>query len=369
MIIGVDASRAAKKYLTGTEYYSREIIKNIYQLDSINQYILYTSNPLGGDLANLPPNFKIKIMKFPKLWSQIRLAFELLKNPPDILFEPAHTIPIITRCKAVVTLHDVGFRQFPLLYSPFERFYHDFSMRSSVKKSSHIIVPSQYSKKDVIKFYGVSPSKISVIYHGYDRETYNTGKAGLKNKYQEKFGKYIYFVGRLEEKKNIWRMIRAFGLLKRNPQIQHKFLISGRTGYRTDKIKSEIENLPPNVKKDVILLGYSSKEEVAELLRGADIFLFTTLFEGFGMPVIEAQACGTSVLASNTTSLPEISENSALLVNPNKEEQIASGLYKIITTPALKRSLIAKGLKNVRRFSWKKAAEETLDVIYKAAQK
>lgn len=358
MRIGIACSWVVKKYKSGTEHYATELTKSLFKLDKKNQYILYTPADVTTVLGKLPSNFSQKIIPFPRLWSQIRLSWQMLFEKLDVLFIPAHTIPVIHPRKTIVTLHDLGFKYFPELYTPFERFYHNFSMNYSVKHASKIITVSNYTKKDIIKNYGISSSKISVIYHGYNKELFNTKKTNIK-----KLQPYLYFIGRLENKKNLVRMVEAFSILRQDRTIEHKLVLAGRPRYGYEKFKAAKERLPSNIQRDIIELGYVETEEHGEYLKGADILFFPTLFEGFGMPVIEAMACGVPVVASNVTSLPEIVGNAGVLVNPYNVESIADGCRKLIKNPKLKQSYIKKGLERAKEFSWEKAGTETLNVL------
>lgn len=363
MFIGIDASRATKQQKTGTEYYSQEILKNLAKIDYQNQYILYSPVKPSGALTKLGKNFTWKVMPFPKLWSQIRLSWEFIfGQKPDVIFEPAHTIPVIHPKNMVVTLHDLGFKYYPELYTPLERKYHNFCMDFSARVAKHIIAPSEYTKKDLIKIYGINPKKITIIHHGFDTELYNT-KPSITSEKMKKNSPYIFFVGRIEKKKNIVNMLASYELLRKEKKIKHKLVLAGKPGYGYEEFQEKLNTLDPEIKKDVIELGYTSEEELANWLKNADIFFFPSNFEGFGMPVIESMACGTPVVCSNTTSLPEIAGSAAILVNPEKPLDMAAGLSKIINTPALKRALISKGLVRSRMFSWQVAAENTLKVL------
>jgi len=368
MIIGIDASRAGTKQKTGTEYYSYEIIKSLLEIDKTNHYILYSKNRLEGELANLPKNAVNKILKFPRLWSQIRLSSEMIKNPPDVLFVSAHTIPIRHPKNTVVTIHDVGFRQFPDLYTPLERYYHNFSMKFSVRYAKKIIAISNATKRDLIKIYNADESKMTVIYHGYDKNKYFVEKNFDEQKYKDqlKYAPYLFFIGRLEAKKNIVNLVKAYAMLRKEPKNHHKLVLAGRPGYRYEDIKTQIDNLPENIRTDVIELGYVPDEDAAKYLRGADILVFPSKFEGFGMPLVEAMASGVPVVASNTTSIPEVVEDAGILCNPDKPFDFAAACSKIINSKLARDNLVAKGLKRAKDFSWTDAAKKTLKVIESA---
>lgn len=365
MIIGIDASRAGSKQKTGTEYYSYEIIKKMMEIDSVNQYILYAKNSLDETFAKLPKNAMVKVMKFPKLWSQIRLSFEMMKNPPDVLFVPAHTIPLYHPKNTVVTLHDVGFKYYPDLYTPLERYYHDFCMNFSVKSAKKIIAISKATEKDLINLYHADKNKISIIYHGFDYKKYFVEGEFDKNVYadQLKHSPYIFFIGRLEAKKNVVNLVKSFALLRKEARVKHKLVLAGRPGYQYELMKDEIAKLPIELQKDIIELGYVKDEDAVKYLRCADILLFPSRFEGFGMPLLEAMASGVPVVASNTTSIPEIVSDAGLLCNPDKPFDFAAACSKIINSKYLREDLIRKGLKRSKEFSWENSARETLNVI------
>lgn len=360
MTIGIDTSRVTKPHLTGTEYYSIELIKAFSRIDTVNHYLLYAKNDPMPRLGKLPTNFSEKIMPFPRLWSQVRLSWEMLFRKPDVLFVPAHLLPLIHPKNSVVTLHDLGFKHFPELYSPKELIYHNWGMKFSALRSCKIITDSEYSKKDLIKTYSLEPSKIDVVYLGCDLNKFKPGNGPKKP--------YIFYIGRLEEKKNVAGMIRAYGILRKEAKIKHKFILAGKPGFGYEKIAQEINYLAPEIRKDVIQLGYISDEDYIKRLQEADIFFFCGFFEGFGLPIIEAMACGTPVVTSNTTSMPEVSGNAAILVNPRNPLEMAGALSRLINSDKLKESLIFRGRNHARKFTWEKTAQQTLRILEEVSQ-
>lgn len=361
MRIGIDGSRSAKDTYTGTEYYSTKLIQTLMQIDCENQYILYTPKDLTPKLGNLPKNFTQNIIPFKKLWTQIRLSWEMIKDRDklDVLFVPSHTIPLIHPRKTVVTIHDLGFMHFPQLYNQSELAYQKFGLKLAIRHATHIITPSLYTKKDIIRNFGLNPKKISVIYHGYNDEFY---KPRLYPKKEEN-EPYIFFVGRLEYKKNILGIIEAYEMLRREPKIRHKLVLAGKPGFGYEEYREFKKTLPEKVQKDIIELGYVPDNELAGWVKNADIFFFPSFFEGFGFPVIEAMASGIPVVTSKTTSLPEIAGSAALLVNPNKSFEMAVTLSKLINDKKLYKTLVSKGKVRASLFSWEKSASETLSVL------
>lgn len=368
--IGIDVSKATKKFKSGTEYYTQEIVQAILAASNGQDlFKLYTKSPLRHSLGVIPRNAEEKIMSLPpRLWTQLRLSWEVTVRPPDVLFIPAHTIPMSSRAPIVTTIHDLGFKHYPSLYPHHELIYHNFSMSQAVKRASHIIAISEATKKDILKFYPrARSSNITVIHHGFNRNRYRPLKTSDRLVFQPKYGKYILFVGRLEEKKNVCGMVEAFNLLRKETSIQHKLVLAGRPRYGFDKVKELIESLPSAIKRDIVLPGYIDDAKLPVLLREADIFLFPTFFEGFGMPVLEAFASGVPVVGSNTTSIPEVAGDSAVLIDPRKPLEIASGCSRLINKPDLRRRLVSLGLQRARQFTWEKAGLETLQVLIDTA--
>lgn len=370
--IGIDASRAVKRQVSGIEYYSQEIIKTIIDLgkDAESRFVLYAPESLEQLIPNLPANTTSKIMPFWRLWSQVRLAYETIVHQTSVLFVPAHTIPFLCRGKVVVTVHDLGFKHYPNLYPFLNRLYHNLSANFSVRRASHIIAISNATKKDILKFYPkIDAKKITVIYHGYDSKKFRPTDTGEYELFKEKYGPYILFLGRLEYKKNIKRIVEAYAQVRHeDTSIAHKLVLAGLPKYGFGEVETLIKSLPPHVQEDIILTGYVKDADVAPIVREADIFLFPSLFEGFGMPVLEAFASGVPVITSKTTSLPEVAGDAALLVNPYKTDEIADACLKLILDRKYHQTLKTKGLARAKDFSWPKAGQATLNILLKTAK-
>ncbi|MFA6194037.1 MAG: glycosyltransferase family 1 protein [Parcubacteria group bacterium] len=358
MTIGIDASRAFQKNKTGIEEYSFQVIKHLCGEFEKEQVILYCNPAINiRPDFKLPSSWKIKFLRAPIFWTQARLSLEMLFHPVDILFVPAHTVPLIHPKNTIVTIHGLEYEFCPRAYSFWQRFYMRLVIKNSCRWAKHIIAVSENTKKDLMKLYKVPEKKIEVIYEG-------AGDLELKTQ-SEKIpdGKYLLFVGRLEERKNIIGIISAFSILKKKHNIPHKLVLAGKFGYGAESIKNKIENCEH--KNDIILPGYISDEEKFELLRHADVFLFPTFYEGFGLPILEAQSVGTPVVTSDISSMPEISGNSAVLVDPKSPEEIAEAVHKLTSDESYKNDIIEKGLENVKRFSWEKCAREIADILLK----
>jgi len=361
MIIGIDASRANKKEKTGVEWYSHHLIEELKKIDSENQYFLYTNKKLGEPLSNCPQNFLEKILRWPlrRFWTLGRLTLEMIFGErPDVLFVPSHTLPLWPgKKKTVVTVHDIGFEHFPKLYRWPVKVYHKISIRIIKLLADKIITVSEFSKKDLAKVYKIDPAKIEVAYLGYDREKYFPKNDFVKMSDSP----YFLFVGRLEEKKNIGRLIEAFAEFKKNDSQNMKLVLLGLPGFGFENFLTQIENC--GLQKDVLILGWQSTENVANWLAGARAFVFPSLFEGFGIPIIEAMACGIPVACSKTTALGEIAGQAALTFDPMSVVEIVESLQRLSGDEILRNELRAKGYERAKEFSWKKCAEKVRNVL------
>ena len=362
MTIGIDASRAVKKNRAGPENYSYEIIRAILKLKTDHQFILYAPHQSQEDWPS-GPNIEWRILPQQRLWSQFRLAREVNSQPPDVLFVPSHVLPLITHLPSVVTIHDLAFKYFPQSYSAFERRYQNFSTGVSVTKAKRVIVPSQATLRDLVKFYPAARSKTTVIAHGYDKQLFHPATEGERSPQNKP---YILFVGRIEEKKNVRLLLDAFELIYKEKK-PINLVLGGRNGYGFEMIQAKIKQLPKEIRDCVFQPGHLPRYDMIRYLQHATIFAFPSQYEGFGLSVLEALACGVPVVCSNNSSLPEVTGEAAILLPPSNALAWASACSRILNQPDLKKRLSEMSLKQAERFSWPTAAAETLQEITNAA--
>ncbi len=365
MTIGIDASRAFQKNKTGIEEYSYQVIKLLRDFFKGDQVILYCNPAINikPDFS-FPENWQVKNLRAPIFWTQARLSLEMLFHPVDVLFVPAHTVPLIHPKNTIVTVHGLEFEFCPKAYSPWQRFYMRFVIKNSCRWAKKIIAVSENTKSDLISKYNVDEKKIKVIYEGYSEYNFQFPISNFKSSPNNKISNYrgyILFIGRLENRKNINGIVEAFEILKEKYKIAHKLILVGKFGYGGDKIKEKIYK--SEYKNDIILTGYVSEEDKYYLLKSAGMFLFPTFYEGFGLPILEAQKVGTPVVTSNVSSMPEVAGDGAVLVDPKDPGAIAEAIYKLVSDESYKNDIIEKGLANVKRFSWEKCSREIADVI------
>jgi len=368
MIIGIDASRANKQVKTGTEWYSYNLILELAKIDHENKYWLYSPDKLKGKLAQLPENFKEKVLSWPpkKLWTMARLSFEMKKNPPDLLFVPAHIIPLASPKKTITTICDIGFVSNKELYSQKEIKYHNFGLKQAIKKATLILTISKFTKEEMVKFCKIDPNRIKVIYLGFSQNDYRKIEdqkkiKQIKNKYKLP-DNYLFYTGRLNLKKNIPNLIKAFKqVIDDNKFKDYKLVMAGVPENGYEVIKEEIKL--QGIRDKIIELGWTKEEDLPYLMNGAKLFVFPSNYEGFGIPPLEAMACGTPVVSSNAASLPEVCGNAALLFDPKNVDQMAEKIKLGLSDENLRHDLIQKGFLQIRKFSWEKCAKETLDAL------
>jgi glycosyltransferase involved in cell wall biosynthesis len=433
MLIGIDASRANRAHKSGTEWYSYYLIRWLSKLDRKNQYILYSDKPLQGGLVdlttaqhacdlNIPEssvefdkgdfqilksphnNFKAKILKWPFnfFWTQGRLSLEMLFKKPNVLFVPAHALPVIHPEKSMVTIHDIGFERDRFLYNReqmgpegrrkrkainfFVKLftggkygansldYIRWSTKYALKYAEKIITVSDFSKKEILDIYGMDKNrvflekKIKVVYNGYNKFLYKKERDDGKIKeVLEKYGisgPFILYIGRLEKKKNTPALIEAFAMMReKNKDIKHKLVLAGDASFGYDEVNYTIGEFLPDQENEVIMPGWVDEADMPYVYSGADVFVFPSLYEGFGIPLLQAMACELPVVASRAVSIPEVVGDAALLFNPRDTKEMTEALEKIITDKNLREELIKRGKERVKNFSWEKCARETLEEI------
>lgn len=419
MVIGINAAAAIKQPRTGVEEYSYQLIKHLTMLPEAREhrFFLYvpevknnpsTRSSTSSGLAQgifperirqqageskdnpfdfpSPPNFEIKILHWPLpfLWTQIRLAWEIWRRKPDVLFIPVHILPFGAPKNSVVALHGLEYEYWPQYYPFWHRLFLRWSTKHALARARRIIAVSENTKNDLMKLYGGEKEKIKVVHHGVSfsnptqlplnlrgREIHPISplqKEGeipplkLRGGEGELFKPYLLYIGRIETKKNIQGILEAYRILKEEYGLPHELVLAGAPGYGYENFHP-VGGHPKGEKFKIVELGYVSEEIKWHLLSNASIFLFPSFYEGFGIPVLEAQAAGVPVITSFSSCLPEIAGSGALFVNPKNPVQIAEAVKQIIDDNDLRDKLIRLGYENVKRFSWEKCARETLKIL------
>ncbi len=361
MLIGIDASRAARPERTGTENYSLYLIRALLDQDDENHYHLYF-NSLPSGAKTLPQlfgqsrNYTPRVMRFPRLWTHFRLSWEMATRPPDVLFVPAHVIPLIHPRRSVVTVHDLGYLHYPQAHTAGQRLYLDLSTRYNVTAAAHVIADSQHTKDDIIAQYGAPPQKITVVYPGRDEMLHPVNAPDILTRYGID-REYILYVGTLHSRKNLARLIEAYAQTAADVQL----VLAGKKGWLYDEIFRRVADL--DLTDRVIFTGYVPNTDLPALLTGARALVLPSLYEGFGFTLLEAMTCGTPVICSNVSSLPEVAGDAAILVNPHNTTEIATALERVLRDENLRAKLRERGFAQIRRFSWEKCAAQTRQIL------
>ncbi|HYE22248.1 MAG TPA: glycosyltransferase family 1 protein [Verrucomicrobiae bacterium] len=363
MRIGIEAERANLTNPTGVERYATELIKKLAEKDSTNEYILYFRTKPQEWFYKLPLNFKLKVIPFPKFWTQTRLTMELLLHPVDVFFMPIQALPFVHPRNSVITVHDVAYEMFPEAFAPFALFYLKLTTRWGVWRAKKIISVSDSTKNDLVKIYGLNPEKITTAHLGLDDgfkpQSYGDSQKVLDN-YGLSYKKYILYIGTLQPRKNIVRLIDAYLELRKNNRIEEKLVIAGGKGWLWEPIVKKIQE---NQDNGVVYLEYVPYNHLNALYSGATVVTLPALYEGFGLPPLEAMACGTPVVVSNISSLPEVVGDSGVLVDPQSVDSIADGLLKVLMDKNLQSQMSQKGLERSKQFTWEHTANKVLEVL------
>lgn len=365
MLIGVDASRITRPHRTGTENYSLAVLRHLLEVDRSNAYRLYLSAPLSDGLLAPRPNTDTRLIRLPRLWTHLGLSQEMLQHPPDVLFVPSHVLPLVTPRRSVVVVYDVGHRFFPRAHGVLEWLYVEWAIRRHVRIASQLITISEASKRDLVRLYRADPARISVAYPAVEPRFAPATPAEI-SAVRARHGlgeRYILHLGTIKPRKNLPRLIEAFAQADLPPDTQ--LALGGMTTFGGDAVERAIAGfgLHARVKR----LAYVPDADLPALYSGASAVAIVSLYEGFGMPALEALACGAALVASNRGSLPEIVGDAGLIVDALDAVSIRRGLELALGDTALAARLRERGPRRAARFTWSDAASVTLGVLERAA--
>ena len=362
MLIGIDASRSTAGLRTGTESYSLNMIREMVAIGHDHAFRLYFNQAPREGLV--PGEAEMRVIPFPRLWTHVRLSWEMIRQSPDLLFVPSHVLPVVHPERSVVTVHDLGFLHHPETHTRFQNIYLRWSTRHNARGATRVLADSQATRRDLMRYYGISADKIVVVYPGRDQHLAPVTDPDVLAATRHRYGiseRYLFYVGTLQPRKNLVRLVRAFAgsLAAEYPALQ--LVLAGKVGWLSAGILEEVRKA--GLADRLLLTGYVPGSDLPALMSGAVAFVFPSLYEGFGMPVLEAMACGTPVVCSNVSSLPEVAGEAALLVDPLDTGALAEALIRIVDDAELRSELVARGLEHVRSFSWRRCAQETLQVL------
>jgi glycosyltransferase involved in cell wall biosynthesis len=379
MHIGIDAHAIGARQ-GGNETYITNLIKSLAEIDGNNRYTIYLAN--AGAAAEWREGFTKRYKNFsvrllppptPLVRVPVYLTYELFRRPVDVL-HVQFTAPPFCRIPVVATIHDLSFERMPETFTRRGSLQLKLTVRRTAKKAAMITTGSEYSRQDLLSIYKLSPEKVAVTNYGIGSQF--VPQPSAPNEAEEIRGRFgvsrdfLLAVGSLQPRKNLVRLIRAYARLRSEREdFRPQLVIVGRKLWLASEIFGEVKR--QQWADDVILTGYVADEDLPALYRAARAFVYPSLFEGFGLPPLEAMACGTPVVTSDVTSLPEVTGDAALLIDPNDERALANAMIEIVNNDALRAELRERGIAQAKKFTWRDAAEKTLSLyqkVYNSAQ-
>ncbi len=361
MKIAVDCHSIGQN-LTGNETYIANVVSALAKVDTHHEYqLLYTPQQKDCRLALSQSNFRDVFLR--RTRPVMRILFDLprvlRKERSDMLWLQ-YVAPFVCPCPYVLVVHDISYEFMPQYFTKREVARFKLTIPYSVKRAVKIITGSEHSKNDLVKFYKVPPEKIAVMHYGVSEVFRRDYPVAVIEQARKKYANdvpYILYVGNIQPRKNLKRLLEAFVALRAQKKIHHKLVIVGKKAWLYNEVFAFIKG--SKYINEIVLTGYLSDEELAVAYKAADFFVYPSLYEGFGLPVVEAMAQGIPVITSNNSSLREIARDAALLVNPEKTIEIQSAILALAADRALHRSLAEKSLEKSRTYSWDKTAMQT----------
>lgn len=371
--IGIDYTSAARQR-AGIGRYTRELVRALLSLESAHQYTIFAA---AGGLKD--DDWKRGVQRqgahvhplplsddwLARLWHRLRLPIpvEVVTGPLDVFYSPDFTLPPTMRVtKTLLTVHDLSFVHHPDAFVPSLRHYLERIVPRSIHQADRVLTDSAHTRSDLITLFDVSPEDVTVIYPGVDSRFQPEPEPGERERLRERYGiadePYILTVGTLQPRKNYVRLIEGFVQFQQDANTRAQLLIAGGRGWLYDEIVAEASR-----HDSVRLLGFVEDEDLPALYRGSTVFALTSLYEGFGLPVLEAMACGVPVVCSNTSSLPEVAGKGALLVNPLNPDELTEALARVLADEGLRDRMVGRGLAQATNFTWAESAGQLLRVI------
>jgi len=360
--IGIDVHSIGSRQ-AGNETYYRELVTGLSSWSSEHRFFLYHTNPIRREDLSLRRNFSL-IRLFPSapaLRIPLTLPWRAWQERLDV-FHGMFVLPPFLRCKTVTTVADIAYEHFPEFFPVHELAWFKMMVPWSVRNADHVITVSECSKRDIVQTYGIPEEKITVTHEGAGKRFFPHDKDVSKGELARKYGiegDFILYLGRLQARKNLLALVNAFAHVHKSG-LPHKLVLAGRMDWKFSPVLSRIHDL--GLEQFILMPGYIADNDVPIFYSSADLFVYPSFFEGFGLPVIEAMACGTPVMTSRGSSLEEVAGSAAYLVEPSDETAIADSLKRVLEDPELRVRMGQAGLARSRLFSFRHTAQQTIRV-------
>jgi glycosyltransferase involved in cell wall biosynthesis len=355
----------------GTETYGVGLLRALAKVSNPSWYWVFVNKEtIASGLFRekgwhvVPCSVPARLRAVRYAWEQVLLPFQTRKHHLNLLHSLGYVQPLKLSCKSVVTIHDLNF--YNIKMSPFRRAVLQYFVSRSAMSADHIITVSEFSKKQIVEFLGVPPEKVTVTYNAVKEKLSNAVKLEeLEERYNAK-QPYIFGLSSPSPHKNIANLVRAFALLKQRKDTRNlKLILSGRLPKGSSDLTKALNDTSNSVRDDIIFTGYVSDAMLTSLYLYAEVFVFPSLYEGFGIPIIEAFSCGAPVVCSKMAAIPEVAGDAALYFDPYNVEEMADAIGTVLSKTTLREELVNKGKARAKLFTWEKVAEQTLAVYQK----
>lgn len=366
MRFAVDA-HAIGRHLTGNEVYVRSLLGAFANIDKTSEFLAYVTGPEGE--AGIPRRFETRqISANPFVRLGLDLSQRLRLDRPDLL-HVQYTAPLFCPVPTVVTVHDVSFLERPEYFTASRAMQLRLTVARSVKRAARVLTVSEFARESIVRAYNLPPDKIVVTPDAASPSFRTVNRTAAIQKVRERFqinNPYVLSVGDLQPRKNHIGLIQAFAKLMRDqPQLTHDLVLAGKNSWFAGKVREAARE--SGMADRIHFTGFVTDDDLLQLYNGCECFAFPSFYEGFGIPVLEAMACGRAVICSNTSAIPEVADGAALLFNPGKTEEIARAMADVLRDSELRSRMERLGLKRAAYFSWQKTAEMTLKVYHEVA--
>jgi len=371
MRIAVNTRLFLKGRLEGVGWFAHETLSRMVQNHPEHHFIFFFDRPFHQDFV-FAPNVTPVVLK-PQarhpalyyLWTEWAIPYALKKYKADIYFSPEGLGSLRSRVPTCITIHDLAYKHYPQFMDKLHKWHYAHYLPRFAQKAKHIVAVSEYTKSDIVSQYGIAPEKIDVVYnaaHAQYKPLSYTEKEAVREQYTEG-EEFFLFTGALHPRKNVIHLLKAYVKFKRRQRSRIKLVIVGRMAWQFKEIVEARELMP--FREDVVWTGYLEVAELARITASAYAMVYPSLFEGFGIPIVEAMACHVPVIVSNTSSMPEVGGDAALLVDPDNVDDIADKMMLIYKDEMLRNRLIAAAKIQKDRFSWERSARQLWQSLMK----
>ncbi len=363
MIIGIDFT-GAQGNTAGDGTYWRGLAGGLASLVTKDQIILYLNKTQPYLQVPIHDRLRVKVLSppFGRFWRLWSLSNELRRDRPSLI-HITDSIPWMPPCPIVASIHDISFERSPDWFPPSDTKYYRHRVRAVANRAVRIFACSEYTRQDLLEFYRLPPEKVDVVYPGVDDRFRPLDRDFAKRVLRERYGieaPFVLAVGTIQPRKNLPRLLDAFAILMRSLGFDCKLVLVGKFGWMESGLPDKASQL--GISQDLILTGYVSDDDVPIFYNAAETLVYPSLFEGFGLPPLEAMACGTPVITANRTSLPEVVGDAGIMVDPYDTDALADAMSRVLSDESLRAEMSAQGLKQAKEFDWERAAQKALSI-------